>query len=211
MVAVTWQQQVLCPMCAAWQFHCHAKGLVSKWDWVCVSGCEWTGRCGTSASVWLVIVLKSVVIWSTHAVFNSVMTCHSGVPTNFFGEGVVPGIFFGGGGGIFNNFSWGQREQGSGGGNPLGRGSTQFAHEWNPYSDQVVTDVQVGRDVTVHWPTRYHNLIWITCIRLRYMSISSHVVDYVPAPGWNWGSSVTRIPHVCRGLSLTFRNRASYI
>jgi hypothetical protein len=29
----------------------------------------------------------------------------------------------------------GQRERGSGGGSPLVRGSTQFANEWNPYSD----------------------------------------------------------------------------
>jgi hypothetical protein len=41
--------------------------------------------------------------------------------------------FFSGGG--FNKFSWGQRVRGSGGGSPLVRGSTQFANEWNPYSD----------------------------------------------------------------------------
>jgi hypothetical protein len=69
----------------------------------------------------------------------------------------VPRIFFRGGGGGLNNefFRWvlhnvfflgwggstnvvaekGQREWGSWGGSPLVRGSTQFANEWNPYSD----------------------------------------------------------------------------
>jgi hypothetical protein len=47
--------------------------------------------------------------------------------------------------GVPRNFVWGgcstnsvegkgQREQGSGGGSPLVRGSAQFANEWNPYS-----------------------------------------------------------------------------
>jgi hypothetical protein len=35
----------------------------------------------------------------------------------------------------------GQAEQGSEGGRPLVRGSTQFTNERNPYSDWVVTDV----------------------------------------------------------------------
>jgi hypothetical protein len=50
-----------------------------------------------------------------------------------------PGIFFGGGGGVHQEFfsggltnsaeDRGQREWGSGGGSPLVRGSTQFANE----------------------------------------------------------------------------------
>jgi hypothetical protein len=36
------------------------------------------------------------------------------------------------------------------------------------------------------------------------MSISSHAVDYVPAPAWKWDSPLTRTPHFCHGLSLTF-------
>jgi hypothetical protein len=56
----------------------------------------------------------------------------------------VPRIFFGGGGGggptnsVENR---GQRDRRSGDGSSLVRGYTQFANEWNPYSDYVVTDV----------------------------------------------------------------------
>jgi hypothetical protein len=75
---------------------------------------------------------------------NSTTSEISDVPRKFWGEGGVRQEFFSvGGGGGFNKFSWGQweTEQGSGGVSPLVRGSTQFANEWNPYSDQVVTDV----------------------------------------------------------------------
>jgi hypothetical protein len=57
-----------------------------------------------------------------------------------FGRGVTPGIFFGGGGSTNSVEDRGQRERRSGGGSPLVRGSAQFANEWNPYSDYVVTD-----------------------------------------------------------------------
>jgi hypothetical protein len=44
-----------------------------------------------------------------------------------------PEFFFGG---EFNKFSWRQRAErtGIGGGNPLVRGSAQFANGWNSYS-----------------------------------------------------------------------------
>jgi hypothetical protein len=46
------------------------------------------------------------------------------------------GIFFFGGGRSTNSVEdRGQKERGSVGGSPLVRGSTQFANEWNPYSD----------------------------------------------------------------------------
>jgi hypothetical protein len=52
-----------------------------------------------------------------------------------------PAIFFRGGGGSTNSAEdRGQTEQGSGGSSPLVRGSTQSANEWNPYSNEVVTD-----------------------------------------------------------------------
>jgi hypothetical protein len=51
-------------------------------------------------------------------------------------------FFFWGGGGATNSvLDRGQREWGYEGSSPLVRSSTQFANEWNPYSDQVVTDV----------------------------------------------------------------------
>jgi len=57
--------------------NCHAERLVlRKWNWLCVSGCEWNSQCGTSASVCLVIVLKYVVIENECASFNIVMTCN---------------------------------------------------------------------------------------------------------------------------------------
>jgi len=33
---------------------------------------------------------------------------------------------------------------------------------------------------------------------MSYLPISSHAVDYVPAPAWNWDSPLTRTPHFCR-------------
>ena len=33
---------------------------------------------------------------------------------------------------------------------------------------------------------------------MSYPPISSHAVDYVPAPAWNWDSPLTRTPHFCR-------------
>jgi hypothetical protein len=45
--------------------------------------------------------------------------------------------------------------------------------------------------------------MWITYVRIGYTSISSHAVDYVPVTAWNWDSPLSRIPHFCRGLSLT--------
>jgi len=33
---------------------------------------------------------------------------------------------------------------------------------------------------------------------MSYTPISSHAVDYVPAPAWNWDSPLTRTPHFCR-------------
>ena len=35
---------------------------------------------------------------------------------------------------------------------------------------------------------------------MSYPPISSHWVDYVPAPVWNWDSPSTRTPHFCRAL-----------
>jgi hypothetical protein len=62
-------------------------------------------------------------------------------PGIFFGCGLCQ-EFFSGWGGSRNAVEYrGQREQESGGGSPLVRGSTQFVNEWNPYSDYVVTDV----------------------------------------------------------------------
>jgi hypothetical protein len=62
----------------------------------------------------------------------------SGIPRNFFRWGYARNFFRG----VFNKFSWGQRAERMGiwGGSPLVRGSTQFANEWNPYSDKVVKD-----------------------------------------------------------------------
>jgi hypothetical protein len=54
----------------------------------------------------------------------------SGVPRIFFREGSKNSVE-----------DREQRERGSGGCSPLVRGSTQFANEWTPYSDYVVTDV----------------------------------------------------------------------
>jgi hypothetical protein len=54
---------------------------------------------------------------------NWAIPAHLWRTKEFFGEGV------------------GQRERESGGCSPLVKGSTQFANEWNPYSDYVVTDV----------------------------------------------------------------------
>jgi hypothetical protein len=53
---------------------------------------------------------------------------YSGIPRNFF-------LGKGGGGSTNSVEDRGQREWGSGGSSPLVRGSTQFANEWNPYSD----------------------------------------------------------------------------
>jgi hypothetical protein len=47
----------------------------------------------------------------------------------------VPRIFFSWGGSTNSVEYRRQREWGSGGGSPLVRGSTDFATEWNPYSD----------------------------------------------------------------------------
>jgi hypothetical protein len=52
-----------------------------------------------------------------------------------------PGIFSRRGGSTNSVEDRGQTEWGFGGGSPLVRDSTQFANEWNPYSDKVVTDV----------------------------------------------------------------------
>jgi hypothetical protein len=57
-------------------------------------------------------------------------------PGIFFSEGGYANNFFGVEGGSANSVEdRGQRERGSGGGSPLIRGSTQFAHEQHPYSD----------------------------------------------------------------------------
>jgi hypothetical protein len=54
----------------------------------------------------------------------TVLFCLSGVPRNFFRGGSTNSVE-----------DRGQRKWGSGGGSPLVRGFTQFANEWNPYSD----------------------------------------------------------------------------
>jgi hypothetical protein len=59
----------------------------------------------------------------------------------YWGRGLRQEFFTVGGGSTNSVEDRGQRERGSGGGSPLVRGSTQFASEWNPYSDWVVTDV----------------------------------------------------------------------
>jgi hypothetical protein len=55
------------------------------------------------------------------------------------GRGFTPGIFSGGSKNLVADR--GQRERGSGGGNPLVRGSTRFSNELNPYSDYAFMDV----------------------------------------------------------------------
>jgi hypothetical protein len=59
----------------------------------------------------------------------------------FFANSGAPRIFSGRGCSTNSVEDRGQRERESGGGSPLVRGSIQFANEWNPYSDSVVTDV----------------------------------------------------------------------
>jgi hypothetical protein len=57
----------------------------------------------------------------------------------------------------------------------------------------TVIILQSGREVTVHRPIRYHNLIWITYVRLGYMSSESvcaswcctHKSDAPPFPLWH--------------------------
>jgi hypothetical protein len=63
-----------------------------------------------------------------------------------FLSGIPQELFFWGGGGVGGGSANSvedkrQREWGSGGSSPLVWGSTQFANEWNPYSDWVVIDV----------------------------------------------------------------------
>jgi hypothetical protein len=61
---------------------------------------------------------------------------------SFFAVAYPRIFFFLGGGGSTNSVEdRGQTERGSGGGSPLLRSSTQFANEWNPYSDSIVPDV----------------------------------------------------------------------
>ena len=52
-------------------------------------------------------------------------------------------------------------------------------------------NLQRGREVTVHRPIRYHNLIWITYIRLGYMSSES-----LCAP-WCWTHKRMRLHVFC--------------
>jgi hypothetical protein len=51
------------------------------------------------------------------------------------GDSGVPRNFFGVGGSTNSVEDRGQRERVSGGGSPLVRGFTEFANEWNSYSD----------------------------------------------------------------------------
>jgi hypothetical protein len=65
--------------------------------------------------------------------------CGSGVPRNIFRGGGLHHEFFLGG--QCTLLMTGHSEWESGDGSPLVRDSTQFANEWNPYSDYVVTGV----------------------------------------------------------------------
>jgi len=62
---------------------------------------------------------------------------------------------------------------------------------WNGHVFKTLDHLQVGREVTVHRPIRYHNLIWITYVRLGYMSNES-----VCAP-WCWTHKRMRLHVLC--------------
>jgi hypothetical protein len=88
--------------------------------------------------------VRSVYFYSKHYWYFkkpwNFVYCH----LNSYSPVAYPGIFFRGrvGGCSTNSVEdREQREWGSGGGSPLVRGSTQFANEWNPYSDKAVTNV----------------------------------------------------------------------
>jgi hypothetical protein len=75
----------------------------------------------------------------------------SGVPMNFCA------------GGGYNKLNWGQRERGSGGGSPLVRSSTQCENEWNPYSDNVVTDLystELGIRLSFVKTSEFRGRVW---------------------------------------------------
>jgi hypothetical protein len=65
----------------------------------------------------------------------------SGVRRNFCSRGEGYARIFSGGSSSNSVEDRGQRERVFGGVSPLVRGSTQFANEWNPYSNYVITYV----------------------------------------------------------------------
>jgi hypothetical protein len=73
-------------------------------------------------------------------------------------------------------------------------------HLWAPctkFYSYLAKNVQSGREVTVHRPVRYHKLIWITSVRLGYMSVKPF-----PERSHHLGHGLSRVlsfvhPHTC--------------
>jgi hypothetical protein len=88
----------------------------------------------------------------------------SGVPRNFFRWWLMQEFFWEWVGCSTNSVEdRGQRQWGSGGCSPLVRGSTQFANEWNPYSDDVVTDVfltELGIRLSFVKTSEFRGRVW---------------------------------------------------
>jgi hypothetical protein len=110
----------LCSCSASWGWASDARNMsriwvLIKWKWL------W------SVSSWCVFLNCNVFVTELNCISHK---CHltqneawaSGVPRNFFR------------GGSTNSVDRRQREQGSGDGSPLVRGSAQFVNGWNSYS-----------------------------------------------------------------------------
>jgi hypothetical protein len=78
------------------------------------------------------------------------------------------------------------RENGDlGGGSPLVRGSTQFANDWNPYSDKVVTDVfstELGVRLILSSMSPWGFETATGCLRPRGVFTYKNVNDLAPRP-----------------------------